>query len=278
MKIRHSDNLAKSLQSTNLCAAEGRMLAKETVKTFESLRNPEEFAKIWESIKSKSEKFSIDEPKLPRKRKRPAKYDDCQTTFAGSLRNANSIFEYFQDIYNGALDTIIKTISERFESKSHEAYENLESLLLKSANGENYEKEVEFVCKFYQSDIDQDFLEAQLVSFKQSFSKEKGITLSDIKEIFEQPGKKEFLSEIYKVLRLILVISASNAGSERVFSKLRLTKSYLRSTMNQDRLNHLMVLSTHKQETDALCLKSVCNEFVKRKETRLKMFGLFDLT
>ena len=59
-----------------------------------------------------------------------------------------------------------------------------------------------------------------------------------------------------------LVMPASNAVSERSFSTLRRVKTYLRSTMCQDRLNYLIILHVHKERTDALDLKDVANEFV----------------
>ena len=65
--------------------------------------------------------------------------------------------------------------------------------------------------------------------------------------------------------KLLLLAPASNASSERVFSKLRLVKNYLRSTMNQDRLESLMALSVHKKELDSVDLIRVSNNFVRRK-------------
>ena len=52
------------------------------------------------------------------------------------------------------------------------------------------------------------------------------------------------ISEVVKLLTLILVMPATNAVSERSASALRRVKTYLRTTMHQDRLNHLMVLIT----------------------------------
>lgn len=68
---------------------------------------------------------------------------------------------------------------------------------------------------------------------------------------------------------------ATNAISERSFSALRLVKTYLRSTMNQDRLNHLMLLYVHKHLTDNLDLISIANDFVSKSEHRLTSFGRF---
>ena len=49
---------------------------------------------------------------------------------------------------------------------------------------------------------------------------------------------------VFKILLTILVIVAS---AERSFSKLKLIKSYLRSTMSQERLSGLAILSIEKE-------------------------------
>ena len=77
------------------------------------------------------------------------------------------------------------------------------------------------------------------------------------------------------LLKLILVLPATNATSEHSFSALRRVKSYLRNTMGQKRLNTLMVLHVHKDLTDKLNLKDVANEFVGAAECRLSMYGKF---
>ena len=76
-----------------------------------------------------------------------------------------------------------------------------------------------------------------------------------------------------EVMQLLLVMPATNATSERSFSALRRVKTYLRTTMTQQRLNHLMVLHVHKTSTDGLDLMSVAREFVAGREGRLRMFG-----
>ena len=63
--------------------------------------------------------------------------------------------------------------------------------------------------------------------------------------------------------------------SERSFSALRRLKSYLRSTMGNERLNHLMVLHVHKERTDKLDLKCVLNEFVGESVHRTSIFAKY---
>lgn len=61
---------------------------------------------------------------------------------------------------------------------------------------------------------------------------------------------------------------ATNSTSKRSFSALKRIKTYIRSTMTQARLNHLMVLYYHQEFTDTLDLKLVGNDFIIAKDTR----------
>ena len=70
---------------------------------------------------------------------------------------------------------------------------------------------------------------------------------------------------------------ATNAASEHSFSVMRRTKSYLRSTMTQPRLNHLKILNVYKEILDKMDLKDIANQFVQGNEHRLTIFGIFKL-
>ena len=76
-------------------------------------------------------------------------------------------------------------------------------------------------------------------------------------------------------MKLILVMPATNATSERSFSALKRIKSYLRSTMKQERLNSLMTIHVHKDKTDKLELRAIGNEFVAANAQRTNIFGTF---
>ena len=79
-------------------------------------------------------------------------------------------------------------------------------------------------------------------------------------------SEKVAFSSVWKIMQLLLVMPATNATSERSFSALRRVKTYLRTTMTQQCLNHLMVLHVHKTSTDALDLMGVAREFVAGEE------------
>ena len=83
------------------------------------------------------------------------------------------------------------------------------------------------------------------------------------------------MSEVVTLLNLLLVLPSTNAVSERTFSAMRRLKTYLRTTMKQDRLNHLLLLHVHKNRTDDLSCVAVAQSFVSDSEHRLTVFGRF---
>ena len=89
-----------------------------------------------------------------------------------------------------------------------------------------------------------------------------------------KPGYRDLLSEICIVLQLLLVLPATNAESERVFSTQKRIKTYLRSSMGQARLNHLMLMNIHEEEAKSLSLGVVANEFGSKNDRRRNDFGV----
>ena len=90
----------------------------------------------------------------------------------------------------------------------------------------------------------------------------------------KKPGYSDLLSEVATVLKLILVLPATNAQSERVFSALKVVETYLRNTMGQARLNHIMMMYVQKEAAEKLSLAAVANEFAAKGEKRRQDFGL----
>ena len=89
------------------------------------------------------------------------------------------------------------------------------------------------------------------------------------------PAQRSLLNVVILAFHILLVMPATNATSERSFSALRRIKSYLRSTMTQRRLNHLMLLHYHQDLTDLLNMQEVANDFISAKEQRSTVFAKF---
>ena len=68
--------------------------------------------------------------------------------------------------------------------------------------------------------------------------------------------------------RILLTVSVTVASAERSFSKLKLLKNYLRSTMSQERLNGLAMCTIEKDILDTIDLDTVLDDFASRNARR----------
>ena len=73
---------------------------------------------------------------------------------------------------------------------------------------------------------------------------------------------KVMFSEMDKLLKIYLTVPVTTATAERTFSTMRRIKTYLRSTMTQERLNHAMTLHIHKGQTDELNITDIAQQFI----------------
>ena len=138
------------------------------------------------------------------------------------------------------MDHIVQAITDRFDQEDFVVYLDTEQLL-KCVMVEDYQREVKLVSVFYRGDIHEANLQGQLRQFATIFEcdgKKEEAVLSDVLLYLRGMTNRErlLLSEVVKVLKLVLVMPAANSTN----------KTYLRSTMRQDRLNDLMVLHVHK--------------------------------
>jgi hypothetical protein len=173
-------------------------------------------------------------------------------------------------------DLLVNGIRNCFDQPGYAnlKYMQLELWLLKGARGENFEKEFDLVTDFYNADINAKNLRVQFQTLKCNFPKDITTSIQTITEFIKTEGILLY-SEIAVLIELLLVMPATNATSERMFSILRRIKSYLRSTMSQVRPNNLMILHIYQEETANLDLRGVANEFIGENEHRLSVFGKF---
>ena len=73
----------------------------------------------------------------------------------------------------------------------------------------------------------------------------------------------------YRVLLTILVTVAS---AERRFSKLKLLKSYMRTTITQERLNYLVTIALEGDMLEQINYEGVIKDFISKNAKRMRMF------
>jgi hypothetical protein len=94
--------------------------------------------------------------------------------------------------------------------------------------------------------------------------------ISILNQIYKK-GLQNILPQICICLRLLSTISTFVSTGERSFSRLKLIKSYLHSTTEKNRLNHLIILSIEHKLAKTLDYDDVIDSFAEKK-ARKKVF------
>ena len=76
------------------------------------------------------------------------------------------------------------------------------------------------------------------------------------------------MNEVLTPVRLYLTLPVTTATSERSFSTLHRTETFLRTTMGQARLNAALLATIHRHRTDQLDVGAILDEFVSASERR----------
>ena len=110
-----------------------------------------------------------------------------------------------------------------------------------------FEEELNFICDYYK-DLQKDLLSVQLQTLMvDNYEELNGthvseiscITIFDFKKYFRitwqslPSAQKDLLEQVCKIMKLVLVMPATNTSSERSFSTLHKVKSSLQSTGSQ---------------------------------------------
>ncbi len=74
--LRQTDNLSRTLQDPKMSAAEGNAIAQDVIKTLSKDRNDSAYDLFWERVCKRKDELNINEPKLPRKRRLPRRFED----------------------------------------------------------------------------------------------------------------------------------------------------------------------------------------------------------
>lgn len=257
------DNFAKYLQCKDITVGGALLNSERICAELMTLSSESNFDELWNGIESDLEKFNLIGMELPRKRRRPTK-------FAGALpppTSFNSVRDYYHDVYSRCFLSLRDEIMARFCQPGLREYSQLETILLK----ETFSPESYDLCRKYE--LCGEDVKLQLSSFRKLSPKVTTIDAAATKFRALSNDTQLLLPELKELLRTLLVIPSSAASAERSFSMVRRLKTYLRNSLTQAHLNHLSVLTVHKNEVDALDDAFIIKEFVNSNSYRVLQFG-----
>ena len=79
------------------------------------------------------------------------------------------------------------------------------------------------------------------------------------------------MPNISTLMKIYLTIPVSSVAAERSFSRMKLIKSHLRTTMSDDRLSGLAVISINADVSKELNFDNVIDKFARMSARRFKL-------
>ena len=283
MLFASTEEVSFLLQSKSTTLQDGIQQVAVAKEFLARQRSDEAFDKFYETVVNSS-KDHTDPPTLPRVRRLPKRLDDGSNPHVFSTPA-----DYYRKMYFEVIDLLLQELSRRFDQASLAVPLAVEKMLLDAANwdGKGTFDVDKDAIQLYSENVDMNKLVNQLKmlpdyiteikkSVKDFASLKKVTTIRSLGELLSASSfGSGMLSEVDKLLKIYLTLPVSTASAERSFSCLRRLKTYLRSTMTQQRLNNMMLLHCHKARTDAIDLTVVARDFAIANERRLAFFGNF---
>ncbi|XP_020243482.1 uncharacterized protein LOC109821730 [Asparagus officinalis] len=242
-------------------------LVRDVMLYFENFRN-DGFEKSLDIARSVAFDMNVD-PTFPTKRRIIRKKQPGETDHDEEIQSTEESFRvnYFLIV----VDMAINSLKERFEQlKTFESIFGFlcDSDTLKSLDDSklrNCCNHLESVLSHNDSsDIDLNDMFSELRVLQKTLP-EVSMTAIQILEFVKQADCYPNVSIAYRIL---LTVPVSVATAERSFSKLKLVKTYLRSTMAQERLNNLAILSIENEMLQDIDVDCIINDFASNNARR----------
>uniref|UniRef100_A0A8C6WJK3 Zinc finger MYM-type protein 1 n=1 Tax=Neogobius melanostomus TaxID=47308 RepID=A0A8C6WJK3_9GOBI len=234
------------IQRTNTKLQEADLDLSTAVDMVASLRHfiaglRDEFDRFESTAKelspSVSDTYKADKDRLRRRKKRPDETPGEDVTIAMTGRQKFAV-----NVFNVVIDKLVAELDWRYEAynalKHSFGFLNKIHLL----TSQELRSAAALLQKKYPSDIQEDFAD-EIVQFKEFImNKDCTSSVKDMLQLMKETDLSSVFPNMDIAFRVYLTLPVSNCSGERSFSKLGLIKNKLRSSIGQEKLNHLTIM------------------------------------
>nr|XP_047138991.1 uncharacterized protein LOC124814929 [Hydra vulgaris] len=259
------NNVSLLLQSTQLTLDDEVKILIGLLMDLDRIRLPWDLILIEATEVAKNLKF--DKIMLTVKRTRKKIISDETAGY-----NHEEVSKNFEcNVFNVALDNLASQMRSRFKviEEKCSRFFFLWSLQ-KSQTDQELGLKAENLAKLYPEDLCKNKFSDE---FRHFFSVRRNIVASEkpvelLNEVYAK-GLHSIFPQVCVSLRIFLTLPVSTSEGERSFSKLAIIKDYLRSTMGQERLCYLMILSIESDLAINVNYEEVISNFAAKKARKM---------
>ncbi|XP_022529426.2 zinc finger MYM-type protein 1 isoform X1 [Astyanax mexicanus] len=265
--------LSDMLQSPSLDLSKAVDLVEALIQTLNDYRNESFFDSLWNEVLTTAEQCDTAvQPTAKRQKKLSSKLGGhCVLSTVGQKRSDSELEKesFRTGFFYPVLDHILTELNRRFSSRNCDLMNGIQALNPKS-DGFLKEDTLFSFAKMYESNIED--LGHELHQFRRILERKiqtgtpRPFSVVELAS-FMEPYKEVFF-ELYKLCKVAVSIPVTTASCERSFSTLKLVKTYLRSTMTDERLSNLGVLSIESRRAKTLNLEEFVDLFARNHKNR----------
>lgn len=262
--------LSDILQSPQLNLDVAITLVDSLVDTLDSYREGSLFNDIWDKTLTLAEQCNISATPPGRQVTPSSRLEGHYISTPIVQRQVNTEKESFRTgSFIPVIDTLLSEVKRRFSKDNCVIMQGIQAL--NPCSPTFCEKDVvfPFASQYNCSTEDLQYEIPQLkriLERKQSSGLETPKSLIEL-TVFLEPYMEVF-HEMFKLCKIAVALPVSTASCERSFSVLKLIKTALRSTMTDERLSNLGVLSVESRRARAINLDDFVDMFAKNHNNR----------
>lgn len=169
------------------------------------------------------------------------------------------------------IDRMITELSDRFEALNNvnSMFGFLSGVKIEKMQIADLKIKAEELANIYSADLNIEEFKFEIESFKHhAFTVDKSLKEATSKEMLSLIYKnklEEGYPNITTALRMFLTLPVTVSSGERSFSKLKIIKNYMRSTMGQERLSNLSIISIEHKRASLVNFDDIINTFAAKK-------------
>ena len=266
--ISCTKKLSDLLQNQQCNLAKVADLVSATIQTLEEFRSDTSWNCLFRYAQHVAETNEIpatfDRQKC--RRRLPLRFgESIVLESVGSRVTMSTSDECKTDIYFPILDSFLMELGRQFTSQSMEIMKSIQACSPQSNNFLD-PNSIAALTNNYNLDHLSVLMEAKLAKCTLAAKMDDIETISDV--IVQLFPLQDAYPTLFKLLQISLTVSVTSAQCERCFSSFKRIKSYLRSTMTEQRLVDLASLSFEDDISSKLCIDGVIDTFAHADANR----------
>lgn len=262
--------LSDALQSPNLDLSLAVDLVDGLVQTLKDFRTETHFEELWKEAINTAEQCNIESDPAPKRKKILSKRLDehsvmCQLGGRPEQKKDN----FRTGLFYPVLDHMLTEINRRFSKPNCQVMRGIQALNPTNATFCDEAALLPFAAIYGSNTEDMRHELHQLkrvLERKSQAGLEKPSSVIELTKFIEP--HHEVFHEVFRLCKIAVTIPVTTAACERSFSVLKLVKSYLRSTMDDERLSNLGVLSVESKRATSLDMDEFVNQFALNHNNR----------